>query len=61
MITYIKLCEIGMLSQATKNKTYTPKNICSVEVRIVPTKNIQPSFMLREQGQRGFEYNEKKF
>ena len=37
----------GMLSQATKNKTYTPKNI--------------RSFMLREQGGGGFEYNENNF
>ena len=32
-----------------------------VQVRIVPTESIQPSFMLREQGGKGVEYNENNF
>jgi hypothetical protein len=32
-----------------------------VQVRIVPTESIQPSFMLHEQGLGGFEYNENNF
>ena len=30
----------GVLSQATKNKTYTPKNICSSASKIIPTESI---------------------
>jgi hypothetical protein len=32
-----------------------------VQVRIVPMESIRPSFMLREQGLGGFEYNENNF
>ena len=57
----IKYIFSGVLSQATKNKTYTPKNICSGVSKDRSHGEYLPSFMLREQGGRGFEYNENNF
>ena len=50
----------GVLSQATKNKTYTPKNICSSMSKDCSYGKYLAQFMLREQG-GGVEYNENNF
>ena len=52
-----------MLSQATKNKTYTPKNICSSASKDRSHGEYLAKFYAREQGGGGggVEYNENNF
>ena len=52
--------KFGVLSQATKNKTYTPKNICSSASK--DRSHRECNFMLHERREGGgFEYNENNF
>ena len=55
--------KFGVLSQATKNKTYTPKNICS-SVSMDRSHGEYLSLVLcyvTKEGGGGVEYNENNF
>ena len=50
---YIDICFLVCYCRQPKIKSILLKIYVVVRVRIVPTENIQPSFMLREQGRGG--------